>query len=276
MTTTEVWTQLWDWESRSWIAAGVLVLGYVWICRGKFTARAWFFVAGMVTFMLAMLSPVEALANEYLFTAHMVQHMVLVLVVPPLWVLSLPREPMVRFLRTRAFGWFERTFAQPPMSWILGIGMMAVWHIPTLCTASIRHQPIHNLQYASLLAAGTLFIWPLATPVASRRLKGLKAIGYLFASSTACMIIGVYISFTPVTICPCYLAPVDTYGILNLIQGDWGITPKQDQQLGGLTMWVPGCFIYFSAGMVVALRWFSGRDDDDVSISTQEKLDGVH
>ncbi len=275
MTTTEVWTQLWDWESRSWIAAGLLVLGYVWICRGKFTKRSWFFVAGMVIFMLAMLSPVEALANEYLFTAHMVQHMVLVLVVPPLWIMGLPSLPLVKFLRTKVGAWFERTFAQPPVSWILGIGMMAVWHIPTLCTAAIRQQPIHNLQYASLLVAGTLFIWPIASPIASRRLKGLKAIGYLFASSTACMIIGVYITYTPVTICPCYLAPVDSAGILNLIQHDWGMTPRQDQRFGGLTMWIPGCFIYFSAGMVVALRWISGSDDD-FSLPTQEKPDGVH
>ena len=84
------------------------------------------------------------------------------------------------------------------------------------------------------------------------------AVLYLFSACVACSILGILITFSPVSVCPIYAqAPIDRLGILNLIQSNWGITPEKDQQIGGLLMWVPMCLVYLSAIVAQLARWFA-------------------
>ena len=90
-----------------------------------------------------------------------------------------------------------------------------------------------------------------------QRLSPPAGILYLFTACTACSLLGIILTFAPVSICPVYQHPVDRLGILSTIRGDWGLTSDPDQQIGGLLMWVPMCAIYAAAILPQLARWHS-------------------
>jgi cytochrome c oxidase assembly factor CtaG len=90
---------------------------------------------------------------------------------------------------------------------------------------------------------GTWFFWPILAPKSEARLPPFAAIAYLFTACTACTILGIAVTFSPVEICTSYLFPSDRLGAMSLLYG-WGLTPQRDQQIGGLLMWLPACLVY--------------------------------
>ncbi len=207
--------------------------------------RAWFLAAAEAVVLLALASPVNALADGYLFSAHMLQHILLLLVAPPLLLASLP--PTVSFPM------------HPVAGWLAGVGAMWFWHAPALCDAAAASRPIHAVQTLSLLALGSAFWLQILAPCESRRLRPLPAVLYLFTACTACSVLGIILTFSPVTICSRYMHPVDRLGIAGLLNG-WGMTMNRDQQIGGLLMWVPMCFLYLCAIFSQFARWYGERD----------------
>jgi putative membrane protein len=194
--------------------------------------------------VLALLSPIDALARGTLFSAHMVQHMLLALVAPPLALLALP--PTAHATPPR------RT---PPLAtWALGVSAMWIWHAPLLCNAAATSDVVRALQNLSLPALGAAFWWPVLGP--ARRLPELTAVAYLFTACVACSILGISITFSPVAVCAAYGHAADPLGALPLVRA-WGLTPSVDQQLGGLLMWVPGCTLYAGAILGVVGRFYA-------------------
>jgi putative membrane protein len=216
---------------------------------------------GLAVLAVALVSPVGRLADGYLFSAHMLQHLLLVLVVPPLVLLGMgewektartpgsPRES-IRILSLSSWrpwspdGSPPRVRVPPFVMWALGVGAMWLWHAPTLCDAASRSTLMHRLQEASLLAMGAAFWWPVLSPRVSTRLPPLGGIVYLFTACTACTLLGILITFSPVAVCSVFAHPVDTLGVMPLLRDGWGLTPDRDQQVGGLLMWVPACLVY--------------------------------
>jgi cytochrome c oxidase assembly factor CtaG len=105
---------------------------------------------------------------------------------------------------------------------------------------------------------GAIFWRQILAPREEDRRSPPGAVLYLFSACVACSILGILITFSPVSVCPIYAqAGADCLGILNLIQANWGITPDRDQQIGGLLMWVPMCLVYLSAIVAQLARWFA-------------------
>jgi cytochrome c oxidase assembly factor CtaG len=105
---------------------------------------------------------------------------------------------------------------------------------------------------------GTIFWRQILAPRDEQRLSPAGAVLYLFSACVACSILGILITFSPVSVCPIYAQPqADRLGILKLVQSHWGITPDKDQQIGGLLMWVPMCLVYLSAIVAQLARWFA-------------------
>ena len=179
----------------------------------------------------------------------MIQHILLLLIVPALAILSLPRDLALT-------AWLQK-LANPVVGWAAGVGAMWVWHAPALCNAAVTTAPVYALQTASLLVMGSLFWWQVMAPREDQRLIPLAGVGYLFTACVACSVLGIILTFSPVTVCSIYMHPVDRLGILSTIRNDWGLTHQRDQQLGGLLMWVPMCLIYLSAIFAQLVRWFS-------------------
>jgi cytochrome c oxidase assembly factor CtaG len=208
--------------------------------------------------LLVLISPIGTLAQDYLFTAHMLQHLVLLLVAPPLFLLSLPQS---RRAPSGSPSKPAQVARAVPLAWLAGVGAMWLWHAPTLCNAAGTSPTVRHFQTLSLLVMGTLFWWPLLGPRRDHRLQPLAGMVYLFSACSACTLLGIYITFTPLSVCSVYNHPVDRLGILPLIRHDWQLTPELDQHIGGLMMWVPACLIYLSGIISQLARWYASDED---------------
>jgi putative membrane protein len=244
MTTHDLLMSCWTPNPLALFGCGAAVVFYLAGGRARAGAglRSVPFAAGLLVLALALVSPVGALAEGYLFSAHMLQHLMLVLVVPPLVLLGF--EPRG--------GGHSRLPAVVP--WGLGVGAMWLWHAPTLCNVASQSTAVHHLQEASLLAMGSAFWWPVLAPRTGARLPPMGGVVYLFAACVACTLLGIAITFSPVEVCSVFAHPVDRLGVMPLVRGGWGLTPERDQQIGGLLMWVPACTVYGAAILGVLAR----------------------
>ena len=126
----------------------------------------WLFLAAVAVILLALVSPLSALADGYLFSAHMVQHILLLLIVPALLLLSSP-----------ASFWPYRETARPRSSlagWLAGVGAMWLWHAPALCNAAVTSRPVHAFKRLAA-PARRLFWWQVLAPREEERLSPLGA-----------------------------------------------------------------------------------------------------
>lgn len=250
----------WDWEPSVLIGcAGLIALYFAWIRResmGTTSAKNMaYFLSAIAILLLALVSPIDTLADDYLFSAHMLQHLLLMLAVPPLLILGIPETFAIRIMRRRFVTRSEFTLSKPVVAWIAGVGTVAVWHLPLLYNAALANEEIHIIQHLCFLVSATIFWWPLLAPIPSLRLDPPRAIMYLFLAIISSTVIAAIITFAPVLLYPAYLAPKDDLGLLTTIRQGWGISPLLDQQLGGLLMWVPGCAVYLWAILSVVLHW---------------------
>jgi cytochrome c oxidase assembly factor CtaG len=258
MTSSELLLSAWRFDPIVAIGAAIAVAAYTLAPGGgRAGSRAAYLSASITVLAVALVSPVGALADGYLFSAHMLQHLLLLLVVPPLALLGVgPRGP------SRPSSAAAIPSPLVPGAWLAGVAAMWMWHAPTLCNAATRSAPVHLAQEASLLLMGTWFFWPLLSPKVEARLPPLSGIVYLFTACTACTLLGVAVTFSPVEICSAYLAPVDRLGALPLLRGSWGLTPEKDQQLGGLFMWLPACLVYGAGILGILARWYGESDGE--------------
>jgi putative membrane protein len=247
MTTYKFLTTAWEWNPALLLLCALTLTGY-FLAFGL-RGRPAYFIGALAIFLVALVSPLKALADGYLFSAHMVQHILLVLIVPALLLLSLPRS--LSFPRSL------RTFTHPLIGWVAGVGAMWLWHAPALCNAATTLKTVSVVQTTSLLLMGSVFWWQVLAPNDADRLSPLAGIAYLFTACIACSVLGIILTFAPVSICPAYQQPVDRLGILNAVRGQWGLTTEGDQQIGGLLMWVPMCLIYVTAILAQLVRWQS-------------------
>jgi putative membrane protein len=243
MTTRDILLSMWDFEPSVVIGCAALATGYLTVTRARPSIRTVWFLSGVLLLFLDLVSPLDALADTYLFSAHVAQHFVLALIVPILLLLGAPRSLA------------EITLAQPTVSWLLGVGTMIVWHIPAFFNAALQNESLHIFQHLTFLVTGTIFWRPILAPSEDRRLAPLSALVYLFSACTACSLLGALLTFSPPGAYPAYLNPADRLGILPLIRNGWGLDPESDQQLGGMLMWVPGCLVYLSAILATFARW---------------------
>ena len=248
MTTYEFFITAWRWNYLPLLFCALALAGYFLAFRRR--GRPAYLGAALVVFLVALISPLSALADGYLFSAHMVQHILLVLIVPALLLLSLPRSVSLPRSLT--------VFTHPFIGWLAGVGAMWLWHAPALCNAATTSRAVSAIQTSSLLLMGSVFWWQVLAPRDAERLSPAAGIAYLFTACTACSVLGIILTFAPVSICPVYQQPIDRLGILGTIRGDWGLTSDRDQQIGGLLMWVPMCLIYLAAILAQLARWHSG------------------
>jgi cytochrome c oxidase assembly factor CtaG len=191
----------------------------------------------------------------------MAQHLLLILVVPPMLLLGVPPPIWARILRWAPARRAERTLARPPLSWLLGIGTLWLWHAPFLYDAAVAYEGIHVGQHLSFLVTATIFWWPVLTPLARRRLALPPAMAYLISAAFASSILGVIITFAAPGLYPAYQHPLDSRHILPLIRQQWGISYALDQQLGGMLMWATGGPVYLLTCLWSLARWFQEPEE---------------
>ena len=231
---------------RLWHAAGM--------SRGVRRREAWVFAAGWMLLALALLSPLHALGGV-LFSAHMTQHEVLMTVAAPLLVVGRPLIPFVWALspkwRRTTGQWTSaggvarpwRLLTHPASAFLLHGVAIWMWHIPSLYDATVDSELMHAAQHVSFVATALLFWWVVLQPSASR--GGAPAsIGMLFGTVLHTGALGALLTLTSRLLYSAYAATT----------APWGLRAIDDQQLGGLIMWVPGGLAYVVAALFLVVR----------------------
>jgi len=185
MTITQFLVAGWTWNPMGIFLGTALLAAYLAVLRGR--GRFAWFAAALAVFFCTLLSPLNTLADGYLFSAHMVQHIILLLIVPALLLLSLPRTFSLA-LRPRMLG-------HPLVGWAAGVGAMWFWHEPSLCNAAVTSRWVQGLQTVSLLVLGCLFWRQILAPRETERLPPPAAVLYLFSACVTCSLLGIIITF---------------------------------------------------------------------------------
>ncbi len=222
------------------------------------TRRGWYFWAGWAVLLIALASPLDPM-GEHLFSAHMIQHELLMLVAAPLLVLSRPSAALLRgspdgvgrvFARLVSGTGLRRSWdvlVSPLSAWTIHAVVLWGWHLPGLFEASLHSTGIHILQHLSFLWVALLFWYSL---MKSDQAGAGTAVVYLFTTAIHASGLGALLTFSPHVWYEPYLATAPA----------WGLSALEDQQLGGLIMWMPSGLVYVVAGLVAVMHMLTGSD----------------
>jgi cytochrome c oxidase assembly factor CtaG len=260
MTAHQVLFSAWDWEPSVVIGCAALLVLYLTYARPLKIGRSILFVTGVLVLLLDLVSPIDALSDDYLFSVHMVQHLLFIFVVAPLFIWGLSPESAARMLARTPVDAAERVLSKPVIAWSTGTLTLAIWHIPFLYNLALAHEEIHIVQHLTFLVTAVIFWWPVLNPLPELRLSIGPTVLYLFSAAMFNSILGIIITFAPLGWYPAYQHPRDELGILSTIRNQWRISPRVDQQLGGLLMWVPAGLIYFTMIVSAIVKWQSETD----------------
>jgi putative membrane protein len=261
----DLWTA-WRFEPGTTIPLAISALLYALGAkrsRGVSARQMLCFWSGWLTLSLALVSPLHPL-GEALFSAHMAQHEILMLCAAPLMVLSRPLVPMLWALpfdmRRRAGRWAKSGWVQrgwravttPLAAWWIHAIALWLWHAPALFEATLTNEWVHAAQHLSFLLSAMLFWWSLF--YARGRSGYGTAVLYVFTTAVHTSILGALLTFSKVVWYPAY----------GQTAGAWGLTPLEDQQIGGLIMWVPAGIVYLAAGLALMAAWM--RESEQLGV----------
>lgn len=271
----------WSWDP---VVLGLLALSAGLYARGA--ARLWrragtgkgirrwqagCFAAGWLGLFVALVSPLDALGGV-LFSAHMAQHEILMLVAAPLLVLGRPLIPLLYALprrwRRRVGRWVQAPgfaavwrFLTGPLvvSAVHGVALW-VWHLPALYEATLEDEVVHAVQHGSFFGTAALFWWALIHGRFGRLGYG-AAVVWVFLTSVHSGVLGALLTF----------APRLWYPIYEERTGKWGLSALEDQQLAGLIMWVPAGVLFLVLGLALFAVWL-GEAERRVARTRSEVL----
>ncbi len=250
----------WHWEPTVLLGITALIAAYVIAWRrgllgagddvspwvGSPRTRVWFFGAGVLIGFIALLSPIDTGGDHYLFSVHMVQHLGLTLVFPPLFLAGIPAWLLRYLLVRRGVRPIAGLLTRPWFAALLFSVTIAVWHLRPFYDLMMRNHDVHIVTHLLFMVTATLMWWPVMSPLPELpRLPPLLAMLYLFLVGLPMQLVGALITFADEVLYPWYLAAPRTAGLSSL----------DDQQLGGLLMWIPGNLWIFAAIGVVFFSW---------------------
>lgn len=239
------------------VAALLVGLGMLRLCRRRrrpapgMALRSLAFAGGWSALALALLSPLHAW-GEHVFSAHMVEHEIVMAVAAPLLVLARPlgaalwalpraaRRGAARALRRGTVRASWSRIVHPVSATALHGAVLWIWHAPPLFEASLESGAVHVFQHAGFLAAGAVFWWSMI-----RRASPGEAFGHVALTMIHMSVLGALIALAPRVVYPRQTAGSSLAGL----------TPLADQQIAGLVMWIPAGTLYAAAALLFAARW---------------------
>ena len=223
--------------------------------RGAGAVQALAFAAALVVLVAAVASPIDALGERYLFSAHMVQHILLGDIAPLLVLLALSR--VILRPATRRFVRVERALgrlAHPATGLCLWLGLIYLWHIPALYDAALRNPPLHALEHASFFTAGLALWWPLIQPVPMRhRLSGLGSLAYLAVAKAGLAALGLYLVWSTTV----------AFSFYQSVPRIWGLSAIEDQNVGGAIMMVEQSLVLVITFFVLFVRMLVQSEQEE-------------
>jgi putative membrane protein len=249
---------LWRWSIHLSTVIGILALAmlYFWAAR-KFRkeptlSQKMFFLSGLLVMFVSLNGPLHDLSDDYLFSAHMVQHLLLTLAMPPLLLSGVPGWMLRPVLRERFVEPVAGFFTRPAIAFVSFNLVIAAWHLPPLYNAAMANHNIHILEHLMFMVAAVLMWWPLLSQLPEfPRLAYPGQMLYSFLMSIPMSIVAVYIAMSDHILYPAYAAAPRVFDI----------SPLDDQLLGALIMWIPGGLIFYIIMSVVFFKWNARGED---------------
>jgi putative membrane protein len=260
----DLWT---SWSLEPWVVLPLALAGTLYFVGARRLARrarrgralprwrAGAFAAGLLLMAIALISPLDPLGSA-LFAAHMAQHEVMIVLAAPLLVLGTPVVPMLWALpitwRRRVGTWSRRvlrplwrTLTQPAVAFVIHALAVLVWHVPALYQATLTNDAVHAFQHVSFVGTAVIFWWAMLGGGRHRRTRYGAAVLCVFGTALYGSALGALLTFADA---PWYPA----YGSWALV---WGLTPLEDQQLGGLIMWIPAGLVHLPTALAFVALW---------------------
>lgn len=247
--------------------------------RARPSWRAWCYAAGLVVLAVALLSPVGTLGDE-LFALHMVQHLLLTIVVPPLLLFGAPLLPLLWGLPSRERDGVARLFlaprapvrrlfdvlGHPAVAVVLHLGVVVVWHVPAFYDAAQGRTFTHDLEHLLFIGTALLYWWPIIHPSGGRRRLGYAlAIPYVFLAMMVTQVLGALLTFATT---PLYATYREAPRVSSL-------SPLEDQQLAGLLMWVPTGLLYIAAMLTLLVLFLHDQERRQIEAERREREAGA-
>ena len=240
--------------------------------KGTSACRAVSFLLGLSLIWVAVASPIAALDHE-LLTVHMLQHLLLMTLAPPLIWLGVPvgtlvhglpqrfvKSMMVPLSQSQGVKRFAKTLGTPKFAWLAACAALLGWHIPTFFTLGMQSAGWHLFEHLSFLATGLLFWQPVVQPSTDASRQDLSMILYLFFATLPCDILSGILVFSDRVVYPMY------FSSSHLL----GFTPLVDQQCAAALMWTCVTIVYFVAGAILTMRILSPRPLPQVGLVQQK------
>lgn len=251
------WLTAWSWEPVPIIGIAIILVGYFLISfpfRKQFSnsdipknAQVIWFSLGIIAAILALISPINIASKEYLFSAHMIQHILITLVMAPLLLAGTPGWLISDVMKRNWINRITKFITHPIPAFFLYFLSLSFWHLPSVHTSMMGNDAMHIAQTLSFILTGLLFWWPIkvAVPELPRLSDPLKML-YLFLAVIPCTVLGVVIIFAPTVMNA-------SYSMASMVSP---LDPMADQQIAGILMAVPSMFILLGTMLSVFYRWY--------------------
>ncbi|NOT85798.1 MAG: cytochrome c oxidase assembly protein [Methylococcaceae bacterium] len=234
------------------------------------------FLAGILSFIIALQSPLEPLSDHFLFM-HQIEHMLIRSIAPLFIILSMPLAPLIQglpslirhgilapLMRNRILKGLYLFLGQPAIASLIFIGTLLIWQIPNLHDQAVFDRPLHDSMHATMIISGFFFWWLICDPrqQSARLSYGIRLI-ILWAVTIPNTIIGAIIT----------LSHQQIYKAYDVLHGDWGIQLMLDQQLGGIIIWGPDGMMAFLGTAIVFVLWWRQEKNNDRRLAIVSKRD---
>ncbi len=265
------------WNADPTVVAGLIALGGAYALALRRRRRlgedgpveplkAASFAGALLVLFGALTGPIHDLSDYYLFSAHMVQHMLLIFAMPPLLLYGTPGWMLSALLRHPRLVRLARAVTRPTAAFAVFNVVIVAWHLPPLYNLAMDHHPVHILGHLMIMVAAVVLWWPILSPVSAipRAAYPIQLL-YLFIVGLPMVMVAIVIAMADSVLYPYYARAPRVWE---------QFTPRADQHLGGLIMWIPGGLVFLTAIAVVFFRWQSAGGDD-VALPVVESHRGV-
>lgn len=214
------------------------------------------FYGALLTIFFSLNGWIHDLSDWYLISAHMVQHLLLTLLMPPLLIVGVPGWMLRPALSLPVVGPTARVLTRPQVCFGAFNLVLIVWHLPMFYNAAVADHRVHILQHLMFMTAAVLLWWPILSQLPELpRLSYPLQMLYLFLTTLPMSVVAVYITYSRNLLYPGYAASPRILGI----------TPMEDQLIAGLIMWIPGGLLFFAIITVIFFRWQSHGAEDSAA-----------
>lgn len=243
----------WEWNPSVILGFSLWTLLYIWVIRNRQTSliQKVSFHLGTSIGLIALISPLDQLGDQYLFSAHMVQHLLLIFLTTPLWLIGTPGWLVDQIIPERSKAFVNR-LESPVSAFLVFVSVIWFWHIPSIYEFAQESEIVHIIEHLTFIGSSLISWWPVAGPENSLVRKPIPPLRilYLFLLAVPCTALAAVLTFSSTPLYSFYATAPHIFGLNAL----------QDQHLGGLLMWLPTHMFLLLAIGITFFKWFLDTD----------------